>query len=88
MVSITNASTPVSASFLGRCFDAAVKSPPNLSGYSNASLRGHAASIQGVEFGNGTCRIFVFTIRYEIQTRCASERFYIGNTDKNNLMSP
>src|SRR5215469_4050589 len=29
MVSITNASTPVSANFLGKCFDAAVKRPAN-----------------------------------------------------------
>src|SRR6516162_1324329 len=41
-----------------------------------------------VKLGNGTCRVFVFTKSYELQTRCIGERLHIGNTDEYDLMSP
>src|SRR5262245_38505678 len=39
-----------------------------------------------VKLGNGTWRKLVFTIRYELQARCTSERFYIRNTDEYHFM--
>ena len=40
-----------------------------------------------VNFGNRTCRVFIFTKRYEVQIRRTSERFYIRNADERDLVS-